>query len=618
MPAVPERLSSPGTPTPATQNRQQVSRDASVAYFTMEVALDTRLPTYSGGLGVLAGDFLRSAADLELPLVAVTIAYRDGYFRQGIDAAGHQSEEPVAWDRSALLSKLDTTVPIEISGRTLSVGAWELVLEGVTGGRVTVIFLDTDLDENDQVDRDITDKLYGGDDEHRLRQEAVLGIGGMDMLRELGYGDLVKFHMNEGHSSLLTLRLIETEAPATATAAATVSRAATSAGAPSAAMIGAIRERCVFTTHTPVPAGHDRFASDLVRSVLGEARATMLKDLGLLEDGELNMTTLGVMASGYVNAVARRHREVTQVMMPGVEVRSVTNGVHHVNWAAAPIRELFDEHLQGWREDSAILRYASTLPLDAVGHAHALSKRALIGAVMARSGVALDEGALTIGLARRVTPYKRTMLLFSDPERLAGIAALHGTIQIVCAGKAHPRDEGGKQTIAKLVSAGAEIGKTVRVVFVPNYDLEVAGLACAGTDLWLNTPLRPLEASGTSGMKAAVNGVPSLSILDGWWIEGCVEGVTGWAIGEPTSADPRSTAAAAHTADDAAAAHTAHAADAADADALYRKLDGEIAPMFFRDPEAFLKVRRGAISLNGSFFSTDRMAREYAHEAYKL
>jgi starch phosphorylase len=582
-----------------------------VAYFTMEVALDAALPTYSGGLGVLAGDFLRSAADLHLPLVGLTLRYRDGYFCQQIDADGDQREVPVSWDPGDLLERLEPTVTVDVGSRAVTVAAWRLVLTGVSGGSVTVLFLDTDLAQNAAGDRAITDQLYGGDSEHRLRQETVLGIGGVAMLEALGYTGLITFHMNEGHASLLTLRLLEAATGDAAAAAATSAGASASAAtatatAATAEQVEAVRARCVFTTHTPVPAGHDRFAADLVREVLGGKRAGELASLGLLADDELNMTTLGTALSGYVNGVSRRHAEVTRAMMPDVVVASITNGVHHVYWTAPPMRAVFDRHLPGWRADSSMLRYAGDIGLEVIGAAHARSKEALLELVSRHAGVDLDASALTIGLARRVTPYKRTTLLFSDPERLAAIAEKHGRLQVVCSGKAHPRDAAGKEAIAALVSAGQRFGKSVSVVFLENYDLALAAVMCAGCDVWLNNPLRPLEASGTSGMKAAMNGVPSLSILDGWWLEGWVEGVTGWAIGvDDGVVEPGAVPEELAEADD-------------DAVALYDKLDEVVAPVFFGGGEGFLRVRRSAIALNGSFFSTDRMAREYARAAYHL
>jgi starch phosphorylase len=568
-------------------------RDARVGYFTMEVALDVRVPTYAGGLGVLAGDFLWSAADLGLPLVGVSLAYRKGYFQQVIGEDGSQIEKPVEWERGELLQRLDAEVTLEITGEPVTVGAWYYGVKGVNGGSLPVIFLDTDLLANSPAARDITDQLYGGGDEHRLAQEAVLGIGGVAMLRELGFPADGQFHMNEGHSSLLTIRLLEDEIGTGAVAAPE--------------HLESVRARCAFTTHTPVPAGHDRFSEALVAEALGERRTKILASLGLLESGTLNMTSLGVKLSGYVNAVATKHRDVTRAMLPGVDVASVTNGVHHVRWASLAMRDVFDGHLPGWRRDAAILRYASALPLESLAVAHYTAKRQLCNAVKGLTGTELDDGALTIGLARRVTPYKRTLLLFSDLDRLVSVTKDVGPIQVVVSGKAHPRDETGRQTIAQLLETGRVLGDAVRVVFLENYDLSLAALLCAGCDLWLNTPQAPLEASGTSGMKAAVNGVPSLSILDGWWLEGWVEGVTGWAIG------PRETAS-----DAAAPAEVLAERSRVDADSLYDRLETVVAPLYYNDRAAWLEVCRSAIALNGSFFNTERMAREYARAAYRL
>ncbi len=586
---------------------------ARVAYFSMEIALDVALPTYSGGLGVLAGDFLRSAADLELPVVAVTLAYSGGYFRQQLDDHGHQVEVPEVWKPTELLTRLDSKIEIEIRGRQVTVAAWQLLITGVSGAQVPVLFLDTDLPENAPEDREITDRLYGGDAEHRLMQETVLGIGGVTMLSELGYEHLDRFHMNEGHAALLTLRLLE-------------SGLAGGDTSPTLEQIEAVRARCVFTTHTPVAAGHDRFTADLVRATLGDQHSSVLHHLGLLDGEQLNMTLLGSALSGYVNAVSLRHAQVTRAMLPEADVESITNGVHVAHWASPSMAALFDEHLPGWRADSTALRYAVGIPLESVRSAHMSSKRALLAVLRAKGYAVADEDGLTIGLARRVTRYKRTLLLLSDPDRLVGIAERHGPLQIVSSGKAHPDDAAGKEAVAALVAAGEHFGKLVSVVFLENYDIELAALLCAGCDLWLNTPQRPLEASGTSGMKAAVNGVPSLSILDGWWLEGCFEGLTGWAIGSHESWEEGLHAESGGVvprlgqgAEDIEAAEAAAVRAAkADADDLYAKLDEVVAPTFFEDEEGYLRVRRAAISLNGSFFSTDRMAREYATRAYRL
>lgn len=536
----------------------------------MEIALEDAIPTFSGGLGVLAGDYLRSAADLGLPVVCVTLLYRGGFFRQEVDEKGRQQESAVDWEPSERLQPVSEEVSLELDGRSVRIGAWRLDLAGVGGSIVPVYFLDTDREPNDAEARRLTDRLYAGDKAHRLRQEAVLGLGGIELLDRLGYRP-EKFHMNEGHSALLVLSLLGRQEPAV------------------------VRQRCVFTTHTPVPAGHDRFDRDLVEAVLGKERTAQLEALGSLETDELNMTELGIAGSSFVNAVSRRHEEVTEEMFPGVEVTSVTNGVHVGTWAGPSFAALYDRHLPGWRSCNERLRYASSIPLEEIEKAHREEKERLLNQVVDRSGRVLDSSALTIGVARRSTPYKRTTLLLSDPDRLLSMAKERGPIQVLYAGKAHPADTGGKALIEEIVAESERLSGGVEVVFLEDYDLRLASLLVAGCDIWLNTPEKPNEASGTSGMKAAVNGVPSLSVLDGWWAEGCIDGVTGWAVGTPEEGD-----------------------DASDAAHLYAVLEEEVLPAYYEDPDGIAELRRAAISLNGSFFTTERMAREYARFAYEL
>lgn len=592
----------------ADRARSDVARSdghLGAAYFSMEVALNDELPTFSGGLGVLAGDYLKSAADLRLPIVAVTLCYRNGYFAQRIDDAGEQLELPVEWSPERVLERLRATIGLELNGREVAIGVWRHVIRGVSGGEVPVYFLDTNLEENHPEDRSITDQLYRGDGEHRLRQEAVLGLGGVGMLRRLGHNDLGIFHMNEGHSALLTLALLDEEVGSTKRPAG-----------PSA--IESVRDRCVFTTHTPVPAGHDRFPAEVVSRVLDARRVARLEQLSLLGRGELNMSELGLRLSRFVNGVSKRHGVVAQKMFPNNRVESITNGVHLGTWAAPSTAKLFDAYVPGWRFDSNLLRYASGIPLGELADAHGEAKRRLLAQVQSRTGLDLDPKALTIGLARRATKYKQIGLLFSDLARLKSIATENGPLQVLCAGKAHPDDTEGKALLRMLAAASRALGDDVPVVLLENYDLALAGLLCAGTDVWLNTPAKPNEASGTSGMKAAVNGVPSLSVLDGWWIEGCIEGVTGWAIGED-SGDPAAAesepvlAVPAEDGLEIASAEAAHGSAAA----LYDKLEQVVLPLFHTNPDGFRTVMRNAIALNATFFSTDRMAREYALNAYR-
>jgi starch phosphorylase len=362
----------------------------------------------------------------------------------------------------------------------------------------------------------------------------------------------------------------------------------------SEAQIEAVRRRCVFTTHTPVPAGHDRFSTDMIGEVLGTARLAALQKLRVL-NGELNMSELALRMSGYVNGVSMRHGEVSRGMFPGYPVDAITNGVHAATWTSAPFAGLYDRAIPQWRRDNCHLRYAIGLPLDAVQAAHVEAKTQLLREIRWLTGVQLDEAVFTLGFARRATPYKRANLLFADLERLKQISRNVGPLQVVYAGKAHPRDEGGKAIIRQIFEAAAALANHVRVVYLPNYDMALGKLVCSGVDVWLNTPLRPQEASGTSGMKAALNGVPSFSVLDGWWVEGHIEGVTGWSIGEADGPENDANA---------------------DALSLYEKLEGVILPLFYSSPEKFSEVMRSTIAFNGSFFNTQRMIFQYLRNAY--
>ena len=554
----------------------------SVAYFSMEIAIDASLPTYSGGLGVLAGDTLRAAADWGVPLVGVTLLYHNGYVRQRLDAAGNQIDEPTAWQPSERLTLLPPAVAVSIEGRPVRVQAWRFEVTGVAGYTVPVYLLDTDLPENTPFDRTLTDTLYGGDERYRLCQEAVLGMGGVAMLHALGHSAVRTYHMNEGHSALLTLALLAEQAAPRGWEAVTDGDLAT------------VRRRCVFTTHTPVPAGQDQFPLELARQVLGDGPVAAVNMLECHLEGRLNMTFLALFFSRYINGVSLRHEEVARSMFPRYPINAITNGVHAATWAGPQMAALFDRHVPEWRRDNLYLRYVLSVPLAEIRAAHDAAKRRLLAEVERRTGRRLDSGVLTLGFARRFTPYKRPDLLLADLDRLTAIARAVGGLQVIYSGKAHPRDEGGKALIRRIYAAAAQLGDRLPVVFLEGYDLTLAGLLCAGVDVWLNTPQKPLEASGTSGMKAALNGVPSLSILDGWWLEGHLEGVTGWAIGDEA---PESDAAR----------------ESAD---LYDKLEQVIGPLYYRQPDEFSRIRRAAIAVNGSYFTAERMLRQYERNAY--
>ncbi len=552
-----------------------------VAYFSMEIALDKAIPTYSGGLGVLAGDTLRSAADLAVPVVAITLLHRKGYFEQHLDGVGNQTERPVVWRPEQELEAVDARTTVVIEGRTVHVRAWKYRVRGVNGHQVPVYLLDTQLPENSEWDRTLTDSLYGGDSHYRLCQEIVLGMGGAALLRELDCPAEI-YHLNEGHSALLTLCLLDWQLDGR------------KAFELDETDLEAVRDRCVFTTHTPVPAGHDKFPLEMVRRALGEQHVAVLRAANCLDAGTLNLTHLALRLARFVNGVAMKHREVSQGMFPNFPIDAITNGVHAGTWTSPSFQALFDRRIPEWRSDNLYLRYAVSIPLQEIRTAHAEAKRVMSAAVAERTGVDLDPKVFTIGFARRATPYKRADLVFANPERLAEIASSVGPLQIVFGGKAHPNDNGGKDLIRRIHEASAELAGQVTVVYVENYEMEIAGKMVAGVDLWLNNPMKPLEASGTSGMKAALNGVPSLSVLDGWWIEGHVEGVTGWSIGgsEPDGDQSK------------------------DSYEIYLKLERVILPLYYGLPFAYAEVMRSAISLNGSFFNTQRMVEQYVRNAY--
>ena len=557
------------------------TRESRIAYFSMEIALRPEMHTYSGGLGMLAGDTVRSAADLRVPLVAVTLLSRAGYFRQQLNSDGRQQEDADPWEPERFAQLLDATIAIRMGGRSVAVAAWLYVHACPHGSSVPVLLLDTDLPQNAKEDREITHFLYGGDDRYRLKQEAVLGIGGARLLRALGF-QVRQYHLNEGHSALLTLELLRQAAHTRDDM-----RVGETVFDPFA-----VRRLCNFTTHTPMEAGHDRFSYSLVDEVLGDfIDLTTLK--ALAGDSELDMTRLALNMSHYVNGVAEKHAETSRLMFPGYPVHAITNGVHGPTWTGAAMAALYDQHVPRWRHEPEILiRAECCIPDTAIWDAHGAAKAALIAFVRERIGVTLRVDWPILAFARRMTAYKRPLLLLSDVERLRAIAR-KTPFQLLLAGKAHPHDEPGKALIVELHKRLEQVASDVPNAFIPNYDMTIAQYLVAGVDLWINTPAPPLEASGTSGMKAAFNGVPSFSVLDGWWLEGHIEGVTGWAIGDGRAGNDRD-----------------------DVYDLYEKLEHTILPLYFQDRARWTGVMKGAISKTASLFSTHRMLRRYTTDAY--
>ena len=404
-------------------------------------------------------------------------------------------------------------------------------------------------------------------------------MGGVRMANALDHRVNV-FHMNEGHAALLTLALIESQL------------GGGPLGEPTESDLALVRKKCVFTTHTPVPAGHDRFSTEQTIRILGADRTARLEKLGCYRDGMLNMTLLALKFSRYANGVAMQHAKVSQAMFPEFPIESITNGVHAPTWVSEPVQQLLDANISGWRRDNLYLRNAIDLKEKDILAAHARAKEDLLAEVGSRTGVVLDPKVLTLGFARRVATYKRATLLFTDPARLVEIANAAGGLQIIYAGKAHPQDEPGKALIQKVVEDAQKFSNSLlKIVYLENYAWDLGALLTAGVDVWVNTPKRQYEASGTSGMKAALNGVPSLSILDGWWIEGWIEGVTGWAIED--GAD-----------------------DEEEAQSLYKKLETAVVPLYLDAPEKWARLMRTTLAFNGSYFNTNRMVKQYTRNAY--
>ena len=542
---------------------------APIAYFTAEIGLWSELHTYSGGLGVLAGDHVKSAADVNLPLVGMSLLYREGYGRQHLDDQGIQSETYAPIDPNDHLTNTGQTIQLPLDGSTLYASIWKANVVGVDGHVVPVYFLDTFHPNNSAEFVGLGARLYGGDDSTRVRQEYLLGVGGVRALQALGH-EFAGMHLNEGHCTFAMLEMLHQ---------------------------GWTREelaqRTLFTTHTPVPAGHDRFEWSLVEEVMGDLLPSDARDLvqnaGDSEGGRrCSMSHLAVALSTAVNAVSNLNAQVASTMFGTTHIAPITNGVHHITWTSPQMTGLFDHHLPGWKEDPSQLGYAGRLPDAALQDARKINRRILRELVRASTGVELDEHRLTIGFARRFATYKRANLVFSDLERLRSIGA--DRIQFVFSGKAHPKDEGGKQLIRDIFDSAKEVAEDIPVAFIENYDMATGLAMTSGVDIWLNNPIRPLEASGTSGMKAAMNGVPNCSILDGWWPEGCEHGVNGWAIGH--SEDERD--------------------DARDAENIYNVLEHEVLPLWDEGPERWAKLMRASIATSARFTGT-RMISDYLH-----
>jgi len=539
-----------------------------IAYFSAEIGVSSSLPTYSGGLGVLAGDHIKAAADEGLPMVAITLLYKEGYFKQRLDEEGKQSETYPRFDPEPLLTKLPKKFTLRLRDREVWIQVYQYNYKGIGGHEIPIYFLDTDIEENFDDDRIITLRLYSGDKDHRILQEAILGFGGVRFLESLGYSDIETYHMNEGHCSFLTLELLEKFK----------------------GNREEVQKRCHFTTHTPVAAGHDHFARERCEKLLHGLLPEDLELPTLVKNSRYHMTEMGLYFSRSANGVSELHGDVAQDQFPEFKIGYVTNGVYHPYWVGKAWREMFDQRLPGWRKDAKRLLRVDALTDEDLFEAHGSQKHFLLGYANSQTQKALSQPVLTIGFARRAASYKRARLIFRDPERLAQIG--QGQVQIVFSGKAHPKDDLGKEIIREIVKNANQLFGRVKVTFLENYNMWLGRLITSGVDVWLNTPLRPNEASGTSGMKAALNGIPNLSILDGWWAEGCRHGENGWAIGNPEAPD-----------------------DERDAEDLYRLLEEEILPTYYNRKDQWASLMRESIK-TGVDFAAQRMIRDYQEKYY--
>ena len=539
-----------------------------IAYFSAEIGISSNLPTYSGGLGVLAGDHIKSAADLKINMVAISLLYKEGYFKQIIDQEGKQREVYPKFVPEPILSELSHIFSINLNGKEIFIKACVYNHQSINGFTVPIYFLDTDIPENDDETRGITLRLYSGDNRHRILQESILGYGGMKLLEILNQTNIKKYHMNEGHCSFIVLDLLKKYK----------------------GDIEKVRSKCHFTTHTPVPAGHDQFEYKLVKEILGNLISDDIS-LPSMNHNKFHMTELGLQFSKTANGVSKLHGDVAQKQFPWRDIGYVTNGVHHYTWVSNSFAALFDEFFPNWQYEPESLKNIDKVDSNALWDAHFKAKTELLHFANSQLSKALDPNILTIGFARRAATYKRAQLIFKEPEKLIDLGA--GKIQLVFSGKAHPNDKEGKELISGIIQNAKDFEGEIKIIYLENYNMWLGKLITSGVDVWLNTPLRPNEASGTSGMKSALNGIPNLSILDGWWDEGCNDKVNGWSIGSSENVD-----------------------DDRDVSSLYETLKLDVIPTFYDDRERWISIMRNSIK-TGVDFTSQRMLKDYQKLYYR-
>ena len=554
-----------------------------IAYFVMECAVDSRIPTYSGGLGILAGDTLQSFADLEVPAVCITLLWKNGFTNQKLSNDGTQLDSVQEWDVERYMQPTNIKIKMPLGDKDITITAYKYTIESTKGdNEIEAYFLTPDVPENDPETRKICDRLYIEGGLTRLKQEIILGIGGYEMLKAIKYKPFL-YHINESHSAFLIASLMKDMND-----------------------LNRVKSRVVFTTHTPVPAAFDKFAMKDVAGMLGRyCDKQVLYDIyqeKLEDNDELNLSWLAIKNAKNVVAVSRKHKFVSEQIFEGYRLKYVTNGIHHIKWASAHHKMLYAKYIKGWEEDPDLLRDVACIPDNEFAQAHILSKETLVEMVNSESDASFIPENFTIAMAKRITHYKRNNLILSNPNKLIEIAENKGNIQIIFAGKAHPADPDGLAMIKSIHNASQYIAsktKKIKIAFLENYNIHKADIILAGVDLWLNNPVRPLEASGTSGMKASLNGVPNFSVLDGWWLEACMEGINGWGIGpRPAWTD------------------LSYSDDVQDLNDIYGKLEFNILDLYYKNFSDYLKIMKMAVSTIAPHFNTHRMVSEYVTDLY--
>ncbi len=554
-----------------------------IAYFVMECAADSRIPTYSGGLGILAGDTLQSFADLEVPAVCITLLWKNGFTNQKLASDGTQLDSVQEWDVERYMQPTNIKIKMPLGDKDITITAYKYTIESTKGdNEIDAYFLTPDVPENDPETRKICDRLYIKGGLTRLKQEIILGIGGYEMLKAIKYKPFL-YHINESHSAFLIASLMKDMND-----------------------LNRVKSRVVFTTHTPIPAAFDKFAMKDVASMLGRyCDKQVLYDIyqeKLEDNDELNLSWLAIKNAKNVVAVSRKHKFVSEQIFEGYRLKYVTNGIHHIKWASAHHKMLYAKYIKGWEEDPDLLRDVACIPDNEFAQAHILSKETLVEMVNSESDASFIPEDFTIAMAKRITHYKRNNLILSNPNKLIEIAENKGNIQIIFAGKAHPADPDGLAMIKSIHNASLYIAsktKKIKIAFLENYNIHKANIILAGVDLWLNNPVRPLEASGTSGMKASLNGVPNFSVLDGWWLEACMEGINGWGIGpRPAWTD------------------LSYSDDVQDLNDIYGKLEFNILDLYYKNFSDYLKIMKMAVSTIAPYFNTHRMVSEYVTDLY--